>query len=1011
MIGLALNAWPREVATRDVADAYRTAALDGANMRLLVNELEILSVALDDRDVAQFWLLIDNAVGRAYAQAHLAALLELRKAWVSALLTASERHLAESPMPGELSIVLFAWAMAYTRTEVIASLSRWLECHPNSALEKLRGIDRIVHEGRWVNALPAFELVAEHPTVPAVLRGRLLAIVGQIWLYRMWRQDLCDEYFARARALAPGEAYVLHAHGERLLDDYALDEVEDHARLILERDPSSCEATVLLANSASKRLNFGTAEQLLRGAIEKNPGQILPYRHLVGMTSDPNSRPGLLAEVRELVERMISIEPTDAYALTLHAAWALYDRRERDVERQENVDAMATAWFERALALDPAQTDARVGLALLRVRRGKTDDAKRLLIGTLEQHPQPRVYWELIAMNEHDDPVTAISVCLRGADEYPPLAPWFRARGALLVWKREPEARAESERIILDQVAISRDEQVMLLAEHLTKEIVKASGQEAARSWCEQFRVAAGPAHTFRLENLFGELALEKGDNYNEALDHFERAVLLAPLVAKVHTNRARCLRLKREWGRSLQLIEQAPPRVRNEPEFRREMALLLNDEAVDRSGVGDYAAAVPLYERAVEQSPHDRILLTNLANAHERNVAAPCAVRIEQALTALRSALDVASTSELEGLRARIRRLKSEAFLVQSFNDVQSTTFPHAVTPIALEVARDLIPFVSAGTGLAEAFAKSIEGVRRAIDERFGVRIPGVRVRGNETDLPFGTYIAMLSEVPLVSGNVDAARHMVLAEPREFGTDIGAVPFEDPLTGRDVVTIPASKLTDVQLHHFETFGPGEIMARHLQAVIERNLSDFVGHQETFELLQTKAPEELARVREVADGLSDLTSVFRALVAERVPINDVAGIAQKYLELCRKGTNLVDIVEQVRALPEVRLRLFGNRDGVRQFKLDKDFSRFIAEGIHQDDPVPTLALTPEFCQQALSMVRNNVTDDAVLVVDTSSIRPFVRRLVELEFPELPVLTLLELSHERDLQLLHFKDGA
>ncbi|RYE91828.1 MAG: EscV/YscV/HrcV family type III secretion system export apparatus protein, partial [Oxalobacteraceae bacterium] len=76
-------------------------------------------------------------------------------------------------------------------------------------------------------------------------------------------------------------------------------------------------------------------------------------------------------------------------------------------------------------------------------------------------------------------------------------------------------------------------------------------------------------------------------------------------------------------------------------------------------------------------------------------------------------------------------------------------------VTPIALEVAGNLIPLVEDTGGGNRFLGEMVPMMRDGLFYELGVKFPGIRVRGNESDLAAGTYIIMINEIPLVSGNV----------------------------------------------------------------------------------------------------------------------------------------------------------------------------------------------------------------------------------------------------------------
>ena len=72
-----------------------------------------------------------------------------------------------------------------------------------------------------------------------------------------------------------------------------------------------------------------------------------------------------------------------------------------------------------------------------------------------------------------------------------------------------------------------------------------------------------------------------------------------------------------------------------------------------------------------------------------------------------------------------------------------------------------------------------------------------------------------------------------------------------------------------------------------------------------------------------------------------------------------------------------------------------DLAELLVESIHFDDGLPLLAMLPESCQKALTAVRNevgSVSPNAALVVEDGETRPFARKLFELEFPKLAVLS-------------------
>jgi type III secretory pathway component EscV len=118
-----------------------------------------------------------------------------------------------------------------------------------------------------------------------------------------------------------------------------------------------------------------------------------------------------------------------------------------------------------------------------------------------------------------------------------------------------------------------------------------------------------------------------------------------------------------------------------------------------------------------------------------------------------------------------------------------------------------------------------------------------------------------------------------------------------------------------------------------------------------------------------------------------------------------------EIPEEIRRLETIRKDINGNAPDNPIFKLGPELVRLIHEGIHRDGEAAVLALEPAPTQQALTAVRDEVTrmppvsKNPVLFVEDWRMRPFVRKLVELEFPHLAVLSRREAVAPEDRPIL------
>src|SRR5262249_27378944 len=140
-------------------------------------------------------------------------------------------------------------------------------------------------------------------------------------------------------------------------------------------------------------------------------------------------------------------------------------------------------------------------------------------------------------------------------------------------------------------------------------------------------------------------------------------------------------------------------------------------------------------------------------------------------------------------------------------------------VTPIAVEVASDLVPLVERKDSdeLSEELSKLVADTRTSIRTQLGLNTPGIRFRGNEGDLPAGNYIIMINEVPRVLGKVFFdCRFFAASQEVLSRLDLTGEPASDPLTGEIGVWIGEAGWSKLQGEDFKYQTPMQYMMWHL---------------------------------------------------------------------------------------------------------------------------------------------------------------------------------------------------
>jgi len=366
-----------------------------------------------------------------------------------------------------------------------------------------------------------------------------------------------------------------------------------------------------------------------------------------------------------------------------------------------------------------------------------------------------------------------------------------------------------------------------------------------------------------------------------------------------------------------------------------------------------------------------------------------------------------------IEEREEEAKEQKTQAIQKAKAQEGQSQQMLPVVTPIALEVAQDLIPLVDDAQG-SLFLNEMIPMMRDGLFYELGVRYPGLRVRGNEGDLPKGAYIIMINEIPLVMGTVDQEKLLVNDTPDRLKLlNIDGEPAVNPANQSECAWIALEHKEVAEQAGLTTWDAAGYMVLHLSAVLRKNASEFVGIQEVQNMLEQLEQAFPALVKEVvpkAVSPFQLTDILRRLVEEEISIRDLRSILQALAEWGPVENDTVMLTEYVRAALKryISHKYTRGQSTLIVYLLDPQIEETVRSSIQHTSSGSYLALEPEITQEILAAVRNEIGNlppsaQQPVVLTTMEIRRYFRKLVELEFPHLAVLSYQELSPEMNIQ--------
>ena len=335
------------------------------------------------------------------------------------------------------------------------------------------------------------------------------------------------------------------------------------------------------------------------------------------------------------------------------------------------------------------------------------------------------------------------------------------------------------------------------------------------------------------------------------------------------------------------------------------------------------------------------------------------------------------------------------------------------SIVPICIEVADNLIPFVDDGSNF---ISDLIPLLRESLETELGIDFPGIRVRPSyATKLTDNQYALILNDVPVAFGLAEPHLILVNASPHELRS-LGisdVVATKNPCTQAVACLAGINHKTLLEEASFMVFDAPSRILLHLSAILRKNAKDFITIHETQVMLDRVEQHFSALVKEVipkATSLFQLTDVLKRLLSEEISIKDIKTILQTLAEYGPSERNTVNLTEHVRvALGRYLCYRFGHgQDTLLVYLLAPDIEDMVRSSIVNQTSGSYLALEPDIAQAILNALRQELgqlppSATQPVILTTQDIRRFVRKLIEIEFYEVAVMSYQELCNDVKVQ--------
>jgi len=329
-------------------------------------------------------------------------------------------------------------------------------------------------------------------------------------------------------------------------------------------------------------------------------------------------------------------------------------------------------------------------------------------------------------------------------------------------------------------------------------------------------------------------------------------------------------------------------------------------------------------------------------------------------------------------------------------------------VDTLELELGYGLIPLVDANQG--GDLLDRVVLIRRQIALELGLVIPPVRIRDN-MQLEPNRYLIKLRGVALAQGEL-VLDHYLAMNPGD-APGLSGIETREPAFGLPATWIREEQRDEAEIAGYTVVDPPSVLATHLTEFIKNHASEILTRQD----LQTLLDHVKKDAPTVVDGLipqllslSEVHKVIANLLKEKVPIRNMAAILEALSDYAPVTKDIDLLTEYVRqSLGRQITNLYADENNkLSVVTLSPGLEQVIRSSVKETEQGNFLAIEPQKAQQIMRSLNNALEQSSLLGLQTVILCPpvvrlYFRRLIERNFPNIPVLSYNEIPANIDIE--------
>jgi flagellar biosynthesis protein FlhA len=301
---------------------------------------------------------------------------------------------------------------------------------------------------------------------------------------------------------------------------------------------------------------------------------------------------------------------------------------------------------------------------------------------------------------------------------------------------------------------------------------------------------------------------------------------------------------------------------------------------------------------------------------------------------------------------------------------------------------------------------AHRVAKMRRKFAQQFGFVVPEIRL-SDDFSIPPKSYVIKIHGTAVASFELRIGEVMVMPGDRPKPE----LPYDEarePSFGYEALWVQDVFAAELKRQGFNPIDCMSVMLTHLSELIRNNLSQLLSYKDMRSLIDRLEPEYKKLLDETCPAhisFSGFQAILKLLLAERVSIRNLHLILEAVAEIAPHVRKPELIVEHVRM--RISQQICGDlaHDGVlKVMRLGGRWDLAFHQSLKRDTKGDVVEfdidprLIEQFATEATKALKPHIDHGTRLVIVTApDARPYVRMIMDRLFPNLPVLSHVEIA--------------